>query len=145
VYNPGDTLMSKGLSERQIEVLKALTPNGLDTIDIYKICWKLRYGGQKDPITQLAESMIEQTSQVRDVKNPSSIYRMMRSLEKRGRVVRLLGREPTRWYPTETKESGFTYYREDYYIKSVIKRKGFGEFTNGQYVFKLSREDMDWD
>ncbi len=89
--------MSKGLSIYQQAILERIRERG--SINILEVCnlfLNLR-DKKKDPSFEpTILSRIESLEEIDN--NTQGMYRMMRSLEKRGLVARLLHRRPTVWY-----------------------------------------------
>lgn len=93
MYNSADTLMSKGLSVYQAAILELLKERGsMDILQLaqFFVTLQLRKKGDKDTAWSFAA--------VSEIAQPQAVYRLMRSLEKRGLVGRLMHRRPARWY-----------------------------------------------
>jgi hypothetical protein len=97
VYISKYTLTSKGLSIYQIAILKRVRERGsIDIVEVCNLVLTIR-ALKKDPsfkpsIWSKIDSLEELGS------DAQGMYRMMRSLEKRGLVARLLHRRPAVWY-----------------------------------------------
>jgi hypothetical protein len=97
VYRWIDTLMSKGLSIYQQEALQKVRERGsINIVEVCNIVLTIR-ALKKDPsIKPSIWSRIDSLEEWDN--NVQGMYRMMRSLEKRGLVARLLHRRPAVWY-----------------------------------------------
>jgi hypothetical protein len=89
--------MSKGLSIYQKAILQRVRERG--SINILEVC-NLVFDVQdirKDP--SFKPTILSRIGSLEEIdNNTQGMYRMMRSLEKRGLVARLLHRRPTIWY-----------------------------------------------
>lgn len=89
--------MSKGLSIYQKAVLQRARERG--SINILEVC-NLVFGAQgirKD--LSFKPTILSRIGSLEEIdNNTQGMYRMMRSLEKRGLVARLLHRRPTVWF-----------------------------------------------
>ena len=91
------TLTSKGLSIYQLAILRRVRERGsINILEVCNLVLTVR-GLKEDPsfkpsILSKIESLEELSS------DAQGMYRMMRSLEKRGLVARLLHRRPAVWY-----------------------------------------------
>ncbi len=92
----GVTPMSRGLSQLQQAVLKELDQRPLNFFDIANIHWKRSMNDRSDAeaLAALREGLLERVDIHR---NYSAIYRMMRSLVRRGLVGQILGVRPRLW------------------------------------------------
>ena len=91
------TLMSKGLSRYQKAILQRIRERG--SINIVEVCNLVLTARalKKDP--SFRPSTLSQIGSVEELGSYAQrMYRMMRSLEKRGLVARLLHRRPAVWY-----------------------------------------------
>lgn len=96
MYRWVDTLTSKGLSIYQQAILQRITERG--SINIVEVCNLVLTARalKKDPSFKPSIwSRIDSLEQLDN--NAQGMYRMMRSLEKRGFVARLLHRRPAVW------------------------------------------------
>jgi hypothetical protein len=97
VYRWIDTLMSKGLSIYQQAILQRITKRGsINIVEVCNLVLTVR-GMKKDP--SFKPSIWSQIGSLEELgSDAQGMYRMMRSLEKRGLVARLLHRRPAVWY-----------------------------------------------
>jgi hypothetical protein len=89
--------LSKGLSIYQQAILQSIREKG--SLNIVGVCnLVLTVSGlKKDP--SFKPSMVSQIGSLEELdNNAQEMYRMMRSLERRGLVARLLRRRPAVWY-----------------------------------------------
>src|SRR5215510_4665315 len=92
-----DTLMSKGLSVYQQAILLKIREKGaLNIVEICNIVLTVR-ALKKDP--SFKPSILSRIDSLEELDNyAQGMYRMMRSLERRGLVARLLRRRPAVWF-----------------------------------------------
>jgi hypothetical protein len=93
--------MSKGLSRYQRAILHELERKG--TLNIIQVCTILAYIHVKEKDASAEPNLIwlQPEPYSLDLFSPQAAYRMMRSLEQRGLVARLLHRRPAVWYGVE--------------------------------------------
>jgi hypothetical protein len=89
--------MSKGLSIYQQAILQRITKRGsINIVEVCNLVLTVR-GMKKDP--SFKPSIWSQIGSLEELgSDAQGMYRMMRSLEKRGLVARLLHRRPAVWY-----------------------------------------------
>jgi hypothetical protein len=89
--------MSKGLSTYQKAILERIRERGsLNILEVCSLVFEVQ-AIKKDPTFKpTILSRVESLEEIDN--NTQGMYRMMRSLEKRGLVARLLHRRPTIWY-----------------------------------------------
>ena len=89
--------MSKGLSIYQKTVLQRVRERGsINILEVCNLVFKIQ-ATKKDPSSK--PTILSGISSLEEIdNNTQGMYRMMRSLEKRGLVARLLHRRPTIWY-----------------------------------------------
>jgi hypothetical protein len=89
--------MSKGLSIYQQAILQRITKRGsINIVEVCNLVLTVR-GLKKDP--SFKPSIWSQIDSLEELgSDAQGMYRMMRSLEKRGLVARLLHRRPAVWY-----------------------------------------------
>ena len=87
--------MSRGTSNTQLAIINKIKEKGcLNIFEVAKIYHNKRIpDDQKLPIP-----MGSFWTEVREILNINSIYRMMKSLENRGEVATLLHKRPMEWY-----------------------------------------------
>ncbi len=91
------TLMSKGLSIYQQAILRRVRERGsINIVEVCNLVLTLRRL-KEDP--SFKPSILSKIDSLEELgSDAQGMYRMMRSLEKRGLVARLLHRRPTVWY-----------------------------------------------
>jgi hypothetical protein len=91
------TLMSKGLSIYQLAILERVRERGsINIVEVCNLVLTIR-GLKEDP--SFKPSIWSQIGSLEELgSDAQGMYRMMRSLEKRGLVARLLHRRPAVWY-----------------------------------------------
>ncbi|MDQ3851505.1 MAG: hypothetical protein M3299_01575 [Thermoproteota archaeon] len=91
------TLTSKGLSIYQLAILRRIRKRGsINIVEVCNLVLTVR-GLREDP--SFKPSILSQISSLEELgTDAQGMYRMMRSLEKRGLVARLLHRRPAVWY-----------------------------------------------
>lgn len=89
--------MSKGLSIYQKAVLQRVRERGsINILEVYNLVFEVQ-ATKKDP--SFNPTILSRIYSLEEIdNNTQGMYRMMRSLEKRGLVARLLHRRPTIWY-----------------------------------------------
>lgn len=89
--------MSKGLSIYQKAVLQRVRERGsINILEVYNLVFEVQ-ATKKDP--SFKPTILSRIYSLEEIdNNTQGMYRMMRSLEKRGLVARLLHRRPTIWY-----------------------------------------------
>lgn len=98
MYHSNDTLMSKGLSGPQQYVLENLSKEGGGSLfDV--AFWYSVYNFVLDA-NKTNPAIVQNKRYASDITNISSVYRMMRSLENRGLVGRILNTDAF-WIPIE--------------------------------------------
>lgn len=97
MYRWVDTLTSKGLSIYQQAILQRITERGsINIVEVCNLVLTIR-GLKEDP--SFKPSIWSQIGSLEELgSDAQGMYRMMRSLEKRGLVARLLHRRPAVWY-----------------------------------------------
>ena len=95
--------MSKGLSRYQRAILQELQRKG--SLNIIEVCTVLNYlhVKEKNPAAEPNLVFLSPEPYSLDLFNPQAAYRMMRSLESRGFVARLLHRRPAVWFRVDWK------------------------------------------
>ena len=96
MYRWVDTLMSKGLSFYQQAILRRIRERG--SLNIVEVCNLVLTicALKKDP--SFKPSILSRVDSLEDLdNNAQGMYQMMRSLEKRGLVARVLHRRPAVW------------------------------------------------
>ena len=91
------TLTSKGLSIYQLAILQRIRKRGsINIVEVCNLVLTVR-GLKEDP--SFKPSVLSQIGSVEELgSDAQGMYQMMRSLEKRGLVARLLHRRPAVWY-----------------------------------------------
>lgn len=89
--------MSKGLSIYQLAILQRVRERGsINIVEVCNLVLTVRVL-KKDP--SFKPSILSQIGSVEELgSDAQGMYRMMRSLEKRGLIARLLHRRPAVWY-----------------------------------------------
>jgi len=90
--------MSRGLSRYQKAILETLKQEGsLDIWDVNEVVWETQH--RNDEHHDFFRALIQsyKGSEVKTIRNYSSLYRMMESLVKRGLVGKVLHIRPTVW------------------------------------------------
>ncbi len=97
MYRWIDTLMGKGLSIYQQAALQKVRERGsINIVEVCNLVLTIR-ALKKDP--SFKPSIWSRIDSLEELdNNVQGMYRMMRSLEKRGLVARLLHRRPAVWY-----------------------------------------------
>jgi hypothetical protein len=97
VFSHSYTYLSKGLSIYQQAILQTIREKGsLNIVGVCNLVLTVR-GLKKDP--SFKPSIWSHIGSVEELdNNAQEMYRMMRSLERRGLVARLLHRRPAVWY-----------------------------------------------
>jgi hypothetical protein len=97
VYRWIYTLTSKGLSIYQLAILRRVRERGsINIVEVCNLVLTVR-GLKEDP--SFKPSIWSQIDSLEELgSDAQGMYRMMRSLEKRGLVARLLHRRPAVWY-----------------------------------------------
>ena len=91
------TLMSKGLSIYQKAVLQRVREKGsISILEVCNIVLEVQATKKNPSFNPTILSRIHSLEEIDH--NTQGMYRMMRSLEKRGLVARLLHRRPTVWF-----------------------------------------------
>lgn len=89
--------MSKGLSVYQKAILQKVSERG--SINILEVCNLVLDVRDKKKDPSFKPTILSQVYSLEELdNNVQGMYRMMRSLEKRGLVARLLHRRPAVWY-----------------------------------------------
>lgn len=96
MYRWIDTLMSKGLSIYQQAILRRISERGsINIVEVCDLVLNIR-ALKKDP--SFKPSILSRVDSLEDLdNNAQGMYRMMRPLEKRGLIARLLHRRPAVW------------------------------------------------
>ena len=91
------TLTSKGLSIYQLAILRRVRERGsINIVEVCNLVLTIR-GLKEDP--SFKPSILSKIESIEELGSDAQrMYRMMRSLEKRGLVARLLHRRPAVWY-----------------------------------------------
>ena len=91
------TLTSKGLSIYQLAILRRVRERGsINILEVCNLVLTVR-GLKEDP--SFKPSILSKIESLEELgSDAQGMYRMMRSLEKRGLVARLLHRRPAVWY-----------------------------------------------
>jgi hypothetical protein len=97
VYRWIYTLTSKGLSIYQVAILRRVRERGsINIVEVCNLVLAIR-GLKEDP--SFKPSILSKIDSLEELgSDAQGMYRMMRSLEKRGLVARLLHRRPAVWY-----------------------------------------------
>ena len=131
--------MGRGLSKYQRAILKRLEERGsLDIRDVDDIVWSVRLKG--DPQFELLRAIRAGTrdAEVKSILNYASLYRMMRSLVRRGLAGRVLHVRPTLWVHLEGGGPSARAIRSRAKILGLIRRgELFVEIGNEAYRFGL--------
>jgi hypothetical protein len=101
--------MSRGISEAQKAILQKIEENG--SLNIIEACALVNYLRAKKKDPSISPNYVwlwpsEPGELTEYQRNVQSIYRMMRSLENRGLVARLLHRRPAVWWGVSWKKEG---------------------------------------
>lgn len=119
-------MMGKGLSKQQKTILQALQEKGSLTIyDVDRILWEEKAKREKDYLLLKAlRHFLEKGSEVKTIRNYPDLYRMMKSLVKKGLVGRILGVRPTIWVHLEDGKLSIKAIKNNPKILVKIRKNG---------------------